>query len=219
MKKILLAGVLASMLCTSQAYAAFEKQDYLLEGDNQTLYDSTTNLWWLDLGVTDGMSVAQVTMQTGAGGQFEGWRVASAAEVESLIRSIMPSLTFNQGQTAFDGVQYRPQALEWISLLGGVGDANMSNAYGFYRSEGGTLLMTGARTFGSTNAYIFDDYSMNGYTFMHAAPGYGVFLVSGTAPIVGAPEVSEPSPSDVPAPFLGGLAMFGLALMGIRRKR
>lgn len=219
MKGFLLAGVLASLLCTFQTQAAFEKQDYLVEGDNEILHDSTTNLWWLDLGVTDGMSLAQVSMQLGVGGRFEGWRFPTAAEVESLIISIMPSLTFNVGQTSFEGSQYRPQAFEWISLLGGVSDAYMANAYGYYHSEGGTLLMTGARVFGSSAAYIYDDFSSSVYSLNHATPGYGVFLVSGAAPTLGAPEVLEPNLNDVPAPFLGGLAMFGLALIGGRRRR
>ena len=75
---------LALSVSTMPTYAAVISMDWKVSGDELISYDDTTGLRWLDLTETDNMSYLSVTAQLGTGGMFEGFRVATAAEVVAL---------------------------------------------------------------------------------------------------------------------------------------
>jgi hypothetical protein len=58
--------------------------DWRVPGDNLIAIDSATGLEWLDLTVTANMSYWDVIRECGTGGLFDGFRFATAAEVEEM---------------------------------------------------------------------------------------------------------------------------------------
>jgi hypothetical protein len=61
--------------------------DWKVAGDGLTIFDITNNTKWLDLTETANLSMDYVSEQLGVGGEFEGWRFATAVEVHSLLVS------------------------------------------------------------------------------------------------------------------------------------
>jgi len=69
----------------SQAVAsAVIDQDWQTSGDANVLFDTATNMRWLDLSVTADISHDTVVANLGVGGLFEGWRLATQDEVLGL---------------------------------------------------------------------------------------------------------------------------------------
>lgn len=58
--------------------------DWQTAGDALITYDPITQLEWLDLSVTAGMSYSDVSAQRGVGGIFQGWRYATRKQVTIL---------------------------------------------------------------------------------------------------------------------------------------
>ena len=93
MKNSLLITVSAvSMLFLStSSRAEFISTNYLTENDNQIAFDTETGLEWLKLNVTSGKSISNV-MELMNNGEYEGFRFATASEVDAIIEKLMPSL-------------------------------------------------------------------------------------------------------------------------------
>jgi hypothetical protein len=93
--------------------------------DNGTyLSDTNTGLDWLDVTATVNMSYSDVSTQLGAGGLFEGWRYATAAEFGTLVdgtTAITTGIT-GPGQT-YVYSESDTTARELISLMGDTLDA------------------------------------------------------------------------------------------------
>jgi hypothetical protein len=58
--------------------------DWKTAGDNLITHDDVSGLQWLDLTETYGLTYDYVSGQLGAGGEFEGFRYATDAEVQNL---------------------------------------------------------------------------------------------------------------------------------------
>jgi hypothetical protein len=82
--KIWIPAAILTLISVSSAQAALIKADWHSNGDNLIVRDTSTNLDWLMLTETNGMSYSHVITQLGVGGMFEGFRYASSAEVVSL---------------------------------------------------------------------------------------------------------------------------------------
>ena len=78
-----LAG--AFILCASHASATPTLANSSF-GSNTLVVDSVTGLRWLNIGLTRGQSYNDVSAQLGAGGTFQGYRYASAAEAFTLFQ-------------------------------------------------------------------------------------------------------------------------------------
>jgi hypothetical protein len=77
--------LLMSMLMLSfSVNAALSIMDLRSAGDGAITYDDSSDLYWLDLTETAGMSYSQVSAQLGAGGSLEGWRYATAEEATDI---------------------------------------------------------------------------------------------------------------------------------------
>lgn len=61
--------------------------DWKTAGDGLITYDANTELEWLDLTVTTGLSYGSVLDQLGAGGAYDGFRFASLTEVQNILQS------------------------------------------------------------------------------------------------------------------------------------
>ena len=68
------------------ANAELIETDWKAGGDALATLHEETGLEWLDLTQTDGMSIDQVAAQTGEGGSFEGWRIATFDEIDTFVR-------------------------------------------------------------------------------------------------------------------------------------
>lgn len=208
------AGVaLAAMLAFGQAHAEFVHQDYASSGDNLVSYQTETNLQWLNLAVTSGLTIEEAIGKTGGGGEFAGWHLATDAEVESLMQFMFPSRQFDgdvvTSKVAFPATQ--AEAANWGSWLGTVGTPTSWLSFGqYYRAETGQLLLSGLRKTLATAVY--EDYSASATLIPIAAAG--VFLVK-----TGNTNVEQDGNlNDVPVPLFS--SVLGLMLlMGVNRKR
>lgn len=86
MKNILIIGLtMFGALCWGlHAHAALIDQDWQAPDDSKIIYDTDTNLRWLDLRVTASMSHDTVVANLEAGGIFEGFELATQTEVLDL---------------------------------------------------------------------------------------------------------------------------------------
>ncbi len=74
----------AALVAMNSATAALLERDWKVAGDGLITHDIDTGLEWLDLTETTNLTVATVTAQLGPGGDFEGFRYATAVEVGQL---------------------------------------------------------------------------------------------------------------------------------------
>lgn len=88
--------LLLAFFLSSNVNAALLVNDWNAVGDDAITFDSESNLWWLDLTETAGMSYRQVSSELGVGSRFEGWRYASVAEARNLYLQFgIPALAGN----------------------------------------------------------------------------------------------------------------------------
>ena len=69
------------MVTSISANSAIISVDWKSNGDDLITRDTTNNMEWLDLSLTLNLSWNEVWTELGAGGQFEGWRMASKGEL------------------------------------------------------------------------------------------------------------------------------------------
>jgi len=66
------------------ANASLVELDWQTSGDAGITYDTATNLEWLDVSITANTSVNQMLPALDPGGQYDDWRYASEADINSL---------------------------------------------------------------------------------------------------------------------------------------
>lgn len=203
-----------AILTLGQAHAEFIHQDYASSGDNLVTYQTETNLQWLNLVVTSGLTIEEAIGKTGGGGEFAGWRLATDAEVESLMQSMFPSRQFDGDvvttKVAFQATQ--AEATNWASWFGTVGTSASWLSFGqYYRAETGQLLFSGLRKMLATTAY--EDYGVYA-TGLIPITTAGVFLVK-----TGNTNVEQDGNlNDVPVPLFSS-ALGLMLLIGVNRKK
>ncbi len=183
-------------------------------GDGRAVFDTDTDLLWLDLNETSGYSVNQVLDQTVLGGQFEGWRLPSEGEVRTLYSNMFSSLSFSSSGVSFHQNQYALTS-PMIDVFG------MSYDDGSYQHAQGTYLLDGSDTetgvalfmrekFGNAQGNVAIGLAGSGADYV--SENYSVYLVKN-----GGAEPELPT-SDVSGPLGATMLLGGLAL-GFRRKR
>lgn len=231
-KKAAVLMALTAGLLSMNAQAALVAQTYKTAGDNLVTYDDATNLSWLKLTQTIGMSINQVKAELGAGGRFEGWRLPTDNEVESIVRAVLSPLAFNEDATLYNGSGYRGYTATWRNWFGTTaytssGELSNGNrywySYGLYEGSDGAAEMSGTyyrdkNSFGSHTYYatLYDDYvSGSTYTADYKHGQFGVFLVKVRPEDLPKPP-AETLPgdgsnvNDVPVAGFGLLAAMGL---------
>ncbi len=86
--KAFLKLVVGTILCFSwstSAKAALISLDDPIFGPDSITHDTHTNLEWLDIPLSQGRSFADVAGEFGPGGDFEGFRYANIADLETLV--------------------------------------------------------------------------------------------------------------------------------------
>jgi len=191
-----LLGLAASLVL----FSAVPSQAVPLVDQGNNTFDPNTGLQWLDVTLSGNRSYIDVSAQLGLGGDFQGYRYATAAEVSTLYT--------NAGITnPYDGplTGESPRYAALISLLGGSlqvsGILADTSPFAFFQ-RGAVLALYPNFNFmqAATDCCSFSQSSSN--------PAFGSFLVTDA--------VATPLPAALPL-FATGLGVMGL--LGWRRKR
>lgn len=203
--RCLLGTLLGLTSISFNSYAALNSMDWKAAGDELLTYDNVTNLYWLDLSETYGIAYNDVVPELAAGGDYEGFRYASNAEVIALWANF--SIDLSAG-AATSSPGYDVNIENVSSYLG-----NNWNTYASWDYPFGVSGITadasssGRYALGATQTdWAFNEYHVAGSRFLPdsltgIAP-YGSYLVMGTA---------VPVPAAIWLMASGLLGMIGVA--------
>ena len=210
-----------SLSLSSTAHSALIVQDWMTAGDGYIIRDTDTNLEWLNLTQSGGLSYSYVSTQFGTGGQFEGMRYATNDEVVALWESyfgidLSASARWDPQLPAYldPGVRLASETLG--TGIGGPTDPRMGDDANYsllgitaeVRMDNGNQFVLGAQTFNiDTYYYPVNDpwFSATGISAPTESMATGSYLV-------------RPSVIPVPAAvWLFGSGM--IALVGIMRHK
>jgi hypothetical protein len=240
MKTAITALSLGVALFSGAANAEFSVVDWQEEGDSNIAQDSETGLDWLRLTNTQGMSINEVVDELGEGGDFEGWRLATSTEVQTMIENVYPQFDFSddEGTTVtysktYTGGSDYYSALRttWAETLGlryyttSSGSNRYWTGYGLYLNDEANaesladneVLMSGfgyrKSDGGQANQYKYYAYIHNDYSHADYSTDY-------SNASYGVYLVSDEPMSYLAVPVSGAF-MASLFLVGasIRRKR
>lgn len=218
-KSILSALILVTGLMSAQANAALVATDWKSSGDGLATLDTKTGIEWLDVSITDGMSIQEVSGLLSS--TYKGWRLPSYAEVQQLFVNAL-------GLTP--GAHSEDYSLGYDLFLSSFGSTYSDYvSYGTYVGPNGVTVFAGGAG-GRSHGNVYTDYTY-GNTISTGIEYAGVFLVSDggtTLSSVNNPTlninnpnapVNQPAtePADVSAH--AGLGLFGLALIALGGRR
>lgn len=199
-KKYIAAVVLT--LATSAANASLISVGWKTGGDNLLTIDSATNLQWLDLSQTFGMTVAQVVGQLGAGQQFSGFQLATATQVHGLMGNAGLPFSTSTGTISTASADILEAHALTTLLSDTLGPAYGSNFYGSrgLLDDNGINRMIGF--------YVTSGTSLrNEYFGTSSKVGSGVWLVRQALP-----------EGQIPEPTSLALLGLGLAALAFRHR-
>ena len=106
------------MFCNTVNASLFSANDSSF-GNGSVTIDTSTNLAWLDLSITEGISFNDVSNELGAGGLYAGYRFASPDEVFSLfVEAQIPDINVAGDFAHIGTVANAAPALALIGLMG-----------------------------------------------------------------------------------------------------
>jgi hypothetical protein len=231
MKKALLtSALLGFMTLSGAAHADYITLDWQEEGDSRAFLSEETGIEWLKLDETTGYSVSSIPSEFGEGGEFEGWRLATRAEVNALMDDII-DYELNEGTTYANWSSTDVPGIyeEFMSLFGLTHESgNSTYSYGYYANDfattglDGDVLMTGVNSTNGTRLY--EDYEHASYSYTNTSSIVGVFLTADG----GATLSTQQDPTlvsnnanamanQVPV-FTFGAGLLALGLIGFRKK-
>lgn len=222
--------IVTLVLAATPAQAVLVSQSDVVFGTDSVTLDTGTGLKWLDVNLSVNRSFNDVSGQFGAGGDFQGWRYATGAEVLNLIVTNTVPLAGSPSPGSLD----LPSASDFVVTLGPtIIDQTpippgpfASNAFGVFGVYAGNL--PGEYGVGSVGLDGVSDPSVPGPLFQFAQ--FGVADNVGSSPFEDADtqfadrgswlvlddnvtvQISEP----------GALAIFGIVIADIafsRRRR
>jgi len=234
-KKLLPCTFVLSGLMAGQAHAEFVKMDWKTEGDSLAVIDTDTNLEWMSLTQTDGMSIAEVQAELalGADGKFEGWRLPTGAEVEAMMQNMYGSRIVEGNSNAHWNSKQTGIYSPFASAFGWTYTYKKTSypakyeyrSYALYTDESGEIMMSGVRYLNAPkptqsqyrvyDTWLYEDHASDSYTEDFTSGYYGVFLVSDGGFTIDSPDKN--STSDVPMPLIAAFPLLGL--MALRRRK
>lgn len=220
-KLALVSNVFAALCFVTPAQAAFVPTDWKADGDTKASLDTDSGLEWLDVSLTDSMSISQV--QSLLTSTYAGWRLPTYDEVQQMFRNVFGVTQDRNWNLLVDGNDY-------ATFLNNFGFTHSNYvSYGTYLSADGMTVYAGGAG-GDAYGKIYTNYTY-GNTIDSGVIYAGVFLVSdgGTTlssmsnPTLNINNPNAPvntRPSDVSALGSAGAASaLLLGLAGFRRRK
>lgn len=209
-----IVGLVIALSINTSANAEFVFTDYITDGDKQAIIDTDTNLTWLNLGITRGMSYDTVLEST-INGELAGWRIATVEDVVTMFDNFFDLADW---QSTVD-MEYRgsmvgatKEVRDFAFTFGNYGQVNLNNAYGYF-GYGDSVSGAGGYINDGSFTYLMTVGRNRPVDTSTQISYFGTFLVSGTASVGG-----QQNAVDVPAPLsLSALFLFGLGIS--RRKK
>lgn len=212
-------GTIAATAISFGAQAELISTDFKEVGDARATLHQETGLEWLDLDYTLGMTQAEALSLTGSGGELEGFRLPTLAELEALLAEIFPIAAANN---VIDGgwawqTSSVDEAMNFRSLFAETRmDAHYQ--YGLFGLDNGTFSVSGSYISGLYAGTNFTDGSLqsHGDAGVWLVSDGGVTLSSINDPSINANNAN--APSSVPLSSSITLMSLALAGFGFRRK-
>lgn len=206
---VTMIGALALLVSSSgfSANTSLIVTDYAYDdGIGNVMYDSQSNINWLNLSHTDGMSFIQSLQLTQNGGSLYGWRIPTVDEFKLMASELM-GISFEQAGLGMQSASVDSK-IEWNAFFTMTYD---DRSMGYVERADGTISIAGMLS----NDFYGSGYS--NYNNSWALPHYGTFLVKDGFPnenISAAISVPEPA-----AIALMGISLVLMGLYGARRNR
>jgi hypothetical protein len=198
-------AVLSSLLCIIPAvsHASLFSMDSARWGAGSLTGDSSTGLQWLDLDISTGISYNTMLTEQADGGLYEGFRYATATEVETLFSNAgIPNI--NSGSAA----NVTPaQAL--VDLLGNTTGSTPGETIGFTGTAAGFGQAVG----------VLDYYLSAGVPFYKASTTSLDYGMAFSADSVGHWLISEAPIPEVPVPAAWLLFSSALGLLTLSKRK
>lgn len=230
-KSILSVLVLVAGFSSAQANAAFVPTDWKFVGDKKSTLDTETGLEWLDLDVTNNLSMSDVAARLTS--DYAGWRFPSASEMNDMFSRFFS--TIDHSYEGFVAGAFDDWLL-WSSLFGfhEVTESGVKRSAGMFYNENGVETLIGAALLnggpdiyvrpGAPDNPVFYDSSFDKFWGVYLVSDGGVTLSSINNPSLNIKNPNYPveqtqnTPSDIPVH--AGFGVLGLLLIafGLRRR-
>ncbi len=205
------------------AHSTLLESDWQTAGDGLVIWDTDTNLEWLNLTQSNGMSYSEVYSACSSGGSFEGMRYATNSEVINLWTNYF-SIDLSSANLFLEYPGYIDPGVRMASEALGTGISGGTDTYSGpnanyrllgitadLRNDNGEHFILGARTRWSDTDY---------YSARDPWPIFSGLSIPAEASADGSYLVRERATAPVPEPstmFLFGAGLLGLA--GTCRKK
>lgn len=219
--KALKVALLLAALQGASAHAALQSIHWKANGDNMVTLDTATGIEWLDLTVTHGKSIDEVSALLQS--SYAGWRLPTASEMRTLLFAV-------HNHVVYDDLEYvnsKPSSAENIArhFMMGITEGTQTSS-GLYLNTGGVYAFLSAGYVSGGNGYTYFNHYRSVSTSYKVASS-GVYLVSdgGTSwSSINDPSLNMNNPNSpinqLPATPVSAPGLFSgiLALLFLRRK-